>query len=298
MDVHGGPRGAIRGYDPHNVDDAKNRGNSKQRDANENQCHESFVLLTIRCRKRTKVTRTRGIVIFDLVASETLIRAQDPDAPVVERILGGEARLYEILMRRYNQRLYRVARAILHTDSEVEDVMQEAYLKAFTSLPRFQGKALFSTWLTRILVNCALTYRRSRSRHPELDLEAVAGTIGRDTTDRAELAISQEQIKRLIEMTLDTLPPTYRVVFVMRELEGMSVAETAAGLGISQVNAKVRLHRAKQLLRLAIQRQMPDISVYGFLGERCDAFTRRVMEKILPQDRTQGELPGASQPGA
>ncbi len=202
----------------------------------------------------------------------------DPDAAIVERIRDGETSLYEVLIRRYNQRLYRVARAFLHDDTEVEDIMQETYLKAFKALPRFQGKALFSTWLTRILINCALTYLRRRSRRAEIALDALEERTAAE--DVGELAIAQEQIGRLIEKSLDSLPAKYRVVFIMRELEQMSVAETAASLGISPVNAKVRLHRAKRLLREGLQRQMPDISVYGFLGKRCDALTKRVMEKI------------------
>lgn len=202
----------------------------------------------------------------------------DPDAAIVERIRGGETSLYEVLIRRYNQRLFRIARSFLHDDAEVEDVMQEAYLKAFTALPRFQGRALFSTWLTRILINCALAYLRHRSRQADVALDALEGRAAAD--DAGELSIAQDQIGRLIEKTIDTLPAKYRVVFVMRELEEMSVAETAATLGISPSNAKVRLHRAKRLLREGLRRRMPDISIYGFLGDRCDALTRRVMEKV------------------
>ncbi len=227
----------------------------------------------------------------------------DPDVEIVERIRAGETHLYEILIRRYNQRLYRVARAILHDDAGVEDVMQDAYLKAFIALSRFQGRALFSTWLTRILINCALGYVRSRSRRQEVGLESV----GRPAPGgEEELAIAKEQIGRLIETTIDTLPAKYRVVFVMRELEDMSVAETAASLGISPENAKVRLHRAKRLLREELRRRMPDIALYGFLGDRCDRMVQRVMAAIreasfpsgrLP-DRTPVERRNASPPGA
>ncbi|HVP18133.1 MAG TPA: RNA polymerase sigma factor [Spirochaetia bacterium] len=232
----------------------------------------------------------------------------DPDAAILERIRDGQTGLYEVLIKRYNQRLYRVARAILHDDTSVEDVMQEAYLKAFTALPRFQGKALFSTWLTRILINCALAHLRATARRQEVTLAAVETGAPTEEApiDRGEMRLVQEQIGRLIEKTIDTLPAKYRVVFVMRELEDMSVAETAASLGISPVNAKVRLHRAKRLLREELRRQMPEISLYSFLGERCVRMTRRVMEAIMrassPSVRLPGRKPvehrGAYPPGA
>ena len=210
------------------------------------------------------------------MAGNTIVRIEDPDAVLVERILQGETKLYEELIRRYNQRLYRVARAFLHEDAGVEDVMQEAYLKAFAALSRFQGRALFSTWLTRILINCALSYLRSRRRREEVALDDRAGTEDPDEMT----PLMKEQIGRLLESAIDTLPARYRVVFVMRELSKMSVSETAESLGITSTNAKVRLHRAKKLLRRELERQMPDISLYSFLGDRCDALTQRVMESV------------------
>ena len=223
----------------------------------------------------------------------------DPDTQIVERVRDGETFLYEVLVRRYNQRLYRVARAFLHDEAEVEDVMQEAYLKAFAALPRFEGKALFSTWLTRILINCALASLRSRSRQAEVALDSAHGRAAEE--DDRELALTREQMGRLVRRAIDTLPPSYRVVFVLRELEHMSVAETAAVLAISPSNAKVRLHRAKRLLREGLRRQIPDISLYIFLGNRCDALTKRVMEKVAVlsgrrQNRRRAVLPSGFQP--
>ncbi len=241
---------------------------------------------------RKRLHAAPGIIILDVMTG-------DPDTQIVERVRDGETFLYEVLVRRHNQRLYRVARAFLHDEAEVEDVMQEAYLKAFTGLPRFQGKALFSTWLTRILINCALASLRSRARRVEVALDAAQGRAAEE--DDKELALAQKQMARRIECTVDALPPNYRVVFVLRELEHMSVAETAAVLGISPSNAKVRLHRAKRLLREGLRQQMPDISLYGFLGDRCNALTKRVMEKVgvlsgRRQNRTQAVLRSGFQP--
>ena len=229
------------------------------------------------------------------MGSEMLSRARssrdadDSDETVVRRVQEGETELYEVLVRRYNRRVYRVARAVLRDDAGVEDVMQEAYLRAFTALPRFQGRARFSTWLTRIVINRALAHRRGQSRRAEIALDSVAepaagpdgaGRGGAAGLSPAELGILQQQVGRLIEKTLETLPPSYRTVFVLREMEEMSIAETAACLGISPVNAKVRLHRARKLMKEGLRRQMPDIGLYAFLGERCDTLTARVMARV------------------
>jgi len=206
----------------------------------------------------------------------------EPDLAIVDRIRRGETHLYEVLIRRYNQRLYRIARSFVNDDAEAQDVMQEAYIKAYTALPRFQGRALFSTWLTRILINCALGHLRSRARLADVTLDE-SRVAAEDSVDRA---MAREQVARLIERTIDTLPSKYRAVFIMRELEDMTVAETAACIGITPVNAKVRLHRAKRLLREGLQKEMPDISLYGFFGVRCDRMTNRIMDKIR-----SGQLP-------
>jgi RNA polymerase sigma-70 factor, ECF subfamily len=226
-------------------------------------------------------------------------RPEDPDTAIIERIREGETSLYEVLIRKYNQRMYRVARAFLHDEAEAQDVMQEAYLKSFTALPRFQGRARFSTWLTRILINCALAHLRSRSRRREVDLDLVDGRMeevsavgerGSTASEAGDLRLAQDQVSRLIEGALGAIPPKYRLVFIMRELEKMSGAETAATLGITVENTKVRLHRAKRLLREELRRQMPDLSLYGFLGDRCDALTRRVMQRISRAAAGSGQL--------
>jgi len=236
------------------------------------------------------------------MSSEILSRVQPPrgvddsDETIVHRVQEGETELYEVLVRRYNRRVYRVARAVLRDETGVEDVMQEAYLRAFTALPRFQGRARFSTWLTRIVINCALAHRRRQSRRAEVALETVAEPAARSWSAAREgdaglsaddLRILQQQVGRLIEKTLETLPPSYRTVFVLRELEELSVAETAACLGISPVNAKVRLHRAKKLMKEGLRRQMPDLVTYPFLGERCDTLTARVMARVREIARRQ-----------
>lgn len=160
------------------------------------------------------------------------------DEEIVRRILDGEAALFELIVRRYNQRLFRATRAILRDDDAAEDAMQEAYLRAFAKLDQFAGKAKFSTWLTKIAVYEAL----GRLRRAKLE-EELPET--RDTSDNPERTAYVRELQSAIEQAVDALPPLYRGVFIMREIEEMSVEETADCLGITQENVKTRLHRAR-----------------------------------------------------
>jgi RNA polymerase sigma-70 factor (ECF subfamily) len=165
----------------------------------------------------------------------------------------GETALFEVVMRRYNQRLYRVARAILRNDAEAEDVMQQAYVNAYRHLDQFQGLARFSTWLTRIAVHEALARSRRRGRFDEQ--EAVDDWDG-DAMDALkspgpdpEHQAFAGELRTLIESAIEALPEHYRAVFVMRAVEGMSTAESADCLDITEETAKTRLHRARMLSR-------------------------------------------------
>ena len=152
------------------------------------------------------------------------------DEEIVSRVLGGETALFEIIMRRYNQRLYRVARVILRNDGEAEDVMQDAYVRAYQHLSQFAGKAAFSTWLTRIAVHEALARKRRLGRLEELDAMQMNGDsmhILKSSAPGPEAETAQSQARELLEVAIDALPEGYRSVVVMREVEEMSVAETA-----------------------------------------------------------------------
>ena len=174
------------------------------------------------------------------------VTSQDPlsDEEVVARVLAGETGTFEIVMRRYNQRLYRVARAILRNDSEAEDVMQDAYVRAYEHLGQFAGRAKFSTWLTRIAVHEALT-RQRRGRYQEL--EPMSEGDGGDPMDGfASMALNPEeqasnsQIRSLLEEAVEKLPDAYRAVFMLRDVEEMSTTDTANVLEITEENVKVR----------------------------------------------------------
>jgi RNA polymerase sigma-70 factor, ECF subfamily len=171
------------------------------------------------------------------------------DEEVVARVLAGETGMFEIVMRRHNQRLYRVARAILRNDGEAEDVMQDAYVRAYEHLDQFAGRARFSTWLTRIAVHEALARQRRGNRHQEL--EPMSEREG-DPMDRfASLAQDPEQqasnseIRTLLEQAIEKLPDAYRTIFMLRDVEDLSTTDAAEVLEITEDNVKVRLHRAR-----------------------------------------------------
>ncbi len=201
-----------------------------------------------------------------------------PDEEVLERVRAGEHELYEILMRRYNQRLYRVARSILRNDAEAEDVMQEAYVRAFEHLDQFAGEAMFSTWLTKIAVHEAL--RRVRRGARMEDLEVMAD-VRSDTRDPERQAYDRE-LRLALESAVDALPESYRLVFVLRAVEGLSVAETAACLDLGQEAVKTRLHRARHLLRRDLEQRAGIVAAeaFPFHLSRCGRVVGEVLRRI------------------
>ena len=208
------------------------------------------------------------------------------DETIVDRVRGGDVALYEILVRRHNQRLYRTIRAILRDDRDVEDVMQQAYIDAYTHLDQFRGAAQFSTWLTRIAVNRAIRSGRGARRGLELvppggDHEAAIAHTPAPNVD-PEHAMYGRELNVILESLIDQLPEAFRVVFVMREVEGLSTAETAACLGINEETVKTRLHRAKRSLQDQLDQQLGPASsgVYAFHLTRCDRVVAGVMAAI------------------
>ena len=207
------------------------------------------------------------------------------DEDVVARVLSGETALFEILMRRYNQRLYRVSRIILRDDAEAEDVMQDAYVRAYEHLHQFAGKAAFSTWLTRIAIHEALARKRRRGRQEELDALPMNGesmSIMKSSDPTPEATTANSQARELLEQAIERLPETYRTVVVLREVEDMSVAETASSLGVTEAVVKTRLHRAHAMLRKELYSRAKDRApdLYQFHAVRCDRVVKAVFEKI------------------
>jgi RNA polymerase sigma-70 factor, ECF subfamily len=221
---------------------------------------------------------------LDPVLTEAVSSLADED--VVRRVLDGEASLFELIVRRYNQRLFRATRAILRDDDAAEDAMQEAYLRAFAKLDQFAGEAKFSTWLTKIAVYEALN--RLRRAKPQEELSDIM-----HNSDNPERTAYGRELTSAIEKAVDALPPLYRTVFVMRDVDDMTIAETADSLGITPESVKTRLHRARALLRRRLERAIGSAApaAFSYLGSRCDRMTRAVMERLneLPNEATLRE---------
>ena len=213
------------------------------------------------------------------------------DREIVGRILRDDQDAFEALMRRHNTRLFRVARSILKDDSDAEDVLQEAYLDAYRHIGEFRGDAQLSTWLVRIVANHALMRLRRQKRDRivvpfeqgpgvvrgprEADVPDSSAASPTDVTLRAE-------IRRILERRIDQLPVAFRTVFVLREVEGLSVDETAACLGVPPATVRTRLFRARALLREALARDI-DIAAgdaFAFAGDRCDRIVAGVLAKL------------------
>src|SRR5499426_252142 len=206
------------------------------------------------------------------------------DEEVVRRVIAGETALFEILMRRYNQRLFRVTRAIVTNDSEAEDIIQDAYVRAYSHLNQFEGRARFSTWLTKIAIYEAYA-RMRRIDYQKIDSISVLEDQGIDMKSKErnpEQQIYDGELKMVLEKAFDALPNDYRSVFMLREIEGLSTAETAECLEISEENVKTRLHRARVLLQRELYSAAgaTAATAFQFLGARCDRVVARVMERI------------------
>jgi RNA polymerase sigma-70 factor (ECF subfamily) len=186
--------------------------------------------------------------------------------------------MFEVLMRRHNQRLYRAARAILRDDADAEDAVQQAYLNAYRHLDQFEGRAQFSTWLTRIAVYEALARRKRVEGNPTSSEEGLGETAASPAPDPERQAYGNE-LSVLLESALAGLPEGYRSVFMLREVDGLSTAETARHLRISDATVKTRLHRAKGLLQRKLQAVTP-AEAFRFDGARCDRLVAGVMRRL------------------
>ena len=210
------------------------------------------------------------------------------DASLVERTQQGDGAAFWLIMKRHNQRLYRVAHGVLGDNAEAEDVVEEAYLRAFAHLNEFRGEARLSTWLTRIVLNEALV-RRQRRRIVELrSMEAIHDpadasiTPGSARAANPEAATALAEIRRLLERAVDGLPESFRIVFVMRDIEEMSIEETALHLGLRPQTVSTRLHRARRLLREALQDKLATVfsDTFPFAAERCDRLAQSVLDRL------------------
>jgi len=218
--------------------------------------------------------------LHPILAPATLPTLSDEE--VVERVLAGDSSLFEILMRRYNQRLYRVARGILADDAEAEDVMQEAYVRAFRELAGFRGEARFSTWLTRIACHEALARARKRRRLVPIGEGGGEPPEPPSETAGPEREMENRELQAVLRDAVEVLPDPLRTVFCLREVEGLSTEQTADALGLSLENVRVRLHRAKRSLRDKLdQRIGREVRrLYLFEAPRCDRMVAAVFARL------------------
>ncbi|OCP36188.1 RNA polymerase sigma factor [Ensifer sp. LC163] len=201
----------------------------------------------------------------------------------------GEADAVRQIIKAHNQRLYRLARAVVRSNADAEEVLQEAYLRAFASLGSFHGESSLSTWLSRIVLNEALARMRSQRRlkrtAPSAQAAGEAQIIAFPvpvSNDDPERTMAQRQLLHLVEQVTDDLPQPFRVVFVARVIEGLSVEETAALLDLPSATVKTRLHRARRLVRDRLEAQIGPVllDAFPFAGTRCDRLTEAVLAKL------------------
>jgi RNA polymerase sigma-70 factor (ECF subfamily) len=206
------------------------------------------------------------------------------DEQIIARVVAGETALFEELMRRHNQRVYRVARAIVKDEGEAEDVMQQAYLNAFAHLGQFAERAKFSTWLTRIVIHEALGRRRRTRPADQIANDSEVAAMSRAESDEPspERQAYASELRRIVEESVDALPDSYRAVFMLREIEGLSTSETAEGLELGEEAVKTRLHRAKAIVRRELFARAGGTSAGAFTFglSRCDAIVRRVLAHL------------------
>ncbi|BCG89174.1 RNA polymerase sigma factor [Mesorhizobium sp. 113-3-9] len=206
------------------------------------------------------------------------------DVLLVQRALAREAGAFRAIIKTHNQLLYRIARGVVRNDAEAEDIVQEAYMRAFASLGSFRGDSSLATWLSRIVINEALGRLRKR-RHTVAMPENPEAQIIRfpiNPSDDPERTMAQRQILALVERATDSLPDIYRVVFVARVIEGLSMEETADLLGVRPETVKTRLHRARTLLRKALDDEIGPVllDAFPFAGRRCERLTQSVMRRL------------------
>jgi RNA polymerase sigma-70 factor (ECF subfamily) len=220
--------------------------------------------------------------------AQPLDASEDRDADMVVAAAAGDRRSFEALMRRHNRMMFRTARAILRDDAEAEDALQEAYLQAYRSLAGFRADARFSTWLARIVVNESLMRLRKSARRASIvpiDSSASAERLAEipdETMDKPEANAERGEMRRLLEVEIDSLPDTYRTVFMLRAVEELSVEETAAVLEIPEPTVRTRFFRARSLLREALAQKI-DLAcedAFSFDGARCDRIVASVLAKI------------------
>lgn len=227
------------------------------------------------------------------IQAKPIVSAQTPEAELIALAAQGDARAFELIMRRHNQLLFRTARSILKSDSEAEDALQDAWLRAWRALDSFRADARLSTWLVRIVANEALGRLRRKSAQiipleaamtsPEPDLQAA---LTADSDHGPERFAMRAELRKLLEAGIDELPEAFRTVFMLRAVEEMETSEIAEALGIPEATVRTRFFRARSLLRegLASRIDVTLSDAFAFDGARCDRIVAGVLARRQAED--------------
>jgi len=216
------------------------------------------------------------------------------DLDAIAEIARGNREMFEVIVRRYNQLLFRVGMAYLHDHALVEDAMQNAYVKTFLNLRKFERGAAFSTWITRIMINECLMLLRHRRSRPETPLDLLGDPTPAEATRRAgdDMAnsaqrpaaaeqINAKEMKALLEQAIAALPRKYRTVYVLREIQQLSTREVSEALNVSVASVKVDLHRARERLKVELLKTSAGAELFPYPADYCDPMTARVMREVL-----------------
>ncbi len=215
--------------------------------------------------------------------------AELEDDQLVKRIKQGEIQLFRTIIKKYNQRLYRIAVSYGINDMDCDDLIQKTYVGAFQKLDQFEGRAKFSTWLTKILINECLMFKRNQKTKRKIFANFAQEnlvTISYGAHQNPERLVVNKEMNEILEIAIKKLPDKLRSVYIMKEIENMSVKEIAESLSISIVNVKVRLHRAKSMLKDRLTEIINPATLFSFGNERCDDLTDNVMKKIIDNKKT------------
>jgi RNA polymerase sigma-70 factor (ECF subfamily) len=210
-----------------------------------------------------------------------MIELETTDEQIIAEVLNGNKDKYAQLMRKYNQRLYRICKGYIKDEEEIEDIMQEAYIKAFQNLVKFESRAQFGTWLTRILINeCLQRLKKLNKKTSFEDKEENSVIMNITDHQNPELKTLNKELKNILEQKIESLPEKYKVVFLMREVEQMSIEETSHILDLSIANVKIRFNRAKTMLRDSLVNIYPVREAFEFNLVRCSRIAENVLSRI------------------
>ena len=214
---------------------------------------------------------------------------QYSDLEIIQTVKAGEVKLYEILIRRYNPFLYKIGRSYRYNHEDTQDLMQEAYVNAYFNLQKFENRSSFKTWITRIMLNLCYQKKQKASYKNEIieDIQNEKSAVMFHQSSNNEKITVNKELGRVLENAIQQIPEDYRIVFTLRELNGLSVSETAEALDISENNVKVRMNRAKGMLQKEIKKIYSPDEIFEFNLIYCDSMVEKVMSRILPNNQNE-----------